>query len=362
MGKPYLTLTSKDATSLFRKSSQEWTLCLGAGVNKGILPDWSDLTLNMINKVFKFGWNKTEFENHNKNIGFSYDSWIQTCLNKQIQNGSAIESFHNLLENELYSDLLAKADGDGLKELMQRFLNKPMMKKNETKKIVRFFEKNYTGTTLLQIVDALIVDTAKYQLPGSIITFNADPLLYSLLIAYNQEKYATLAHPKATEPFKPILKSYHTWGQKIPIFHLHGSIFPDLVVAGSKKKKSKDGRDNLIFLESSYTKVAGSMFTWAQTNFLYHALNTKMLFFGISMIDPNIRKWLNWTSQNINAELTTYKDDDTIANRHIWLKPKPVDSKLQDFYQSSLQHLGVKMGWIDNYSQVGAAMLNLMKL
>lgn len=362
MGKPYLTLTNKDASGLFQKSAQEWTLCIGAGVNKDILPDWSDLTLNMVNKIFKFGWTKNEFEISNKKIGFSYDSWIQACLNKQIQSGSSLKAFHNLLESELYEDLLNKAEGDGIKELIQRFLNKPLMKKSENKKIIRFFDKQFSGTTLLQIVEVLISDPQKYKMPGSIITFNADPLLYSLLIVYHQEKYATPDRPKATEPFKPILKSYHTWGQKIPIFHLHGSIFPDLISTTSTTKKSKDGRENLIFLESSYTKVAGSMFTWAQTNFLYHALNTKMLFFGISMIDPNIRKWLNWTSANINADLSSYHNDETIANRHIWLKPRPTDTKLQDFYQSSLQHLGVKMGWIDNYNQVGDALLNLMKL
>ncbi|MDP1843250.1 MAG: SIR2 family protein [Sediminibacterium sp.] len=362
MRKTYLTPINKDSTSHFQKSAQEWTFCLGAGLNKGILPDWSDLTLSMINKVFMFGWTKTEFDDHNKKIGFSYDSWIQACLNKQIQNGYNIESFHSLLENELYGELLSKADSQGVKELVQRFLNKPMMKKNENKKIIRFFEMNYSGTTILQVVDALISDPKKYKHPGSIITFNADPLLYSLLTVYYQEKYATKTHPKTTGPFKAILKSFNTWGDKIPIFHLHGSIFPTMVSSPSIKAKSNDGRENLIFLESSYTKVAGSMFTWAQTNFLYHALNTKMLFFGMSMVDSNIRKWLNWTSEHINSDLTSFHSDDTIYNRHIWLKVKPSDTQLQEFYQSSLQHLGVKMGWIDNYSQVQMALLNLMTI
>ncbi len=123
-----------------------------------------------------------------------------------------------------------------------------------------------------------------------------------------------------------------------------------------------DGRENLIFLESSYTKVAGSMFTWAQTNFLYHALNTKMIFLGLSMSDPNIRKWLNWTAENVNADLTLYQSIDISSNKHIWLKPKPADKETQEFLENSLRHLGVKMGWIDNYSQIKEALLNVMTL
>ena len=261
MGKPFLTLTKKDSKHLLQKYAQQWTLCLGAGINKGILPDWSDLTLNVINKVYKFGWNKATFENHNKSIGFSYDGWIQACLNKHIADGHKIEAFHSILENEIYGDLLLKANADGLKETMLKFLNKPQMKDAAYKKITSFFEKHYSDKTLMQLVEVLTSNPKNYKLPGSIITFNADTLLYSLLIAYNQQKYATLKKPRATEPYKLVLKSYHSWGHKIPIFHLHGSLFPDLPISKGKKAKSLDGRENLIFLESSYTKVAGSMFT-----------------------------------------------------------------------------------------------------
>lgn len=359
MGKPYLTLTTKDSASLLNRNAQEWTLCLGAGINKGILPDWSDLTLNLVNQVFKFSWTKVDFEAKSKSVGFSYDGWIQACLNKHISNGQTVDEFLKILEDEIYGKLLAKASIDGIENLIRRFLNKPQMKNAENKKIRFFFEKHFSDTTLMHLVDVLTSDPKKYKLPGSIITLNADTLLYSLLTLYNQEKFATRKRPRETELYKNILRSYHSWGQKIPIFHIHGSIFPELPTH-TKASKANDGRENLIFLETSYTKVAGSMFTWAQTNFLYYALNTKIIFFGLSMSDPNIRKWLNWTSENVNAGLKSYLNDEISANKHIWLKPKPTDPKVQDFLQNSLQHLGVKMGWVDNYDQVRQALLNIM--
>jgi len=359
MGQKHLNLIHKDSKQLLQKHLQDWTLCLGAGINKGILPDWSDLTLNVINKVFKFAWDKPTFEINNKSIGFSYDGWIQACLNKHLADGHKIDSFHKILENEIYGDLLIEADSAGIKDLMISFLNKPQMQRKPQKKITSFFEKRYSDTTLMQIVDVLTSDPSKYKLPDSIITFNADTLLYSLLIAYNEEKYATLKIPKAFEPYKLILKSYHSWGQKTPIFHLHGSLFPEQIVTKSTKVKKQDGRDNLIFLESSYTKVAGSMFTWAQTNFLFYALNSKIVFLGLSMSDPNIRKWLNWTAEHINAELTSYKKADITSNKHIWIKPKPSSTDTQEFLQNSLTHLGVKLGWIENYGQVKSALLHM---
>ena len=247
-----------------------------------------------------------------------------------------------------------------IKDLIITFLNKPQMKRPPQKRVTDFFEKNYSETTLMQLVDVLTSDPEHYKLPDKIITFNADTLLYSLLVAYNELKYSTFKNPKAAEPYKLILKSYHSWGNKIPILHLHGSIYPELILPITKRPKKQDGRDNLIFLESSYTKVAGSMYTWAQTNFLYCALNTKIIFLGLSMSDPNIRKWLNWINENVNADLTSYQKTDINSNKHIWLKPKPSSKETQVFLQNSLTHLGVKMGWIDNYTQVKSSLLNIM--
>jgi len=360
MGKQYLSLLTKDCNRLLQKKSQDWTLCLGAGINKNILPDWSDLTLNVINTVFKFGWDKAAFEKNNKSIGFSYDSWIQACLNRHIADGFKIEKFHKILENEIYKDLFLQAEKDGIKSLLKEFLCNPKLGKNHRKKIISFFERHYLNTTLMQIVDVLTNNPNDYKLPGSIISFNADTLLYSLLMVYNDEKYSSLKTIHAKEPYKMMLKSYHDWGDKIPIFHLHGSLFPEVPVKKGKTQK-QDGRDNLIFLESSYSKVAGSMFTWAQTNFLYYALNTKIIFLGLSMSDPNIRKWLNWTAENINADLSSYKKTDIKSTQHIWLKPRPCNKNIQSFLQDSLAHLGVKMGWIDNYDQVKDSLLNIMK-
>jgi hypothetical protein len=65
-------------------TNQNWVLCLGAGVCRGILPDWYNLTLKLVNVVFKKSWTNVEFKEVSNEVGFSLDSWIQGCFNKLI--------------------------------------------------------------------------------------------------------------------------------------------------------------------------------------------------------------------------------------------------------------------------------------
>jgi len=65
---------------------------------------------------------------------------------------------------------------------------------------------------------------------------------------------------------------------------------------------------------------------------------------------------LNWTTENINADLTTLHSSTITTGRHIWVKPKPKSKDEQIFLQSSLNHLGVKMGWVDGYNEIKSAL------
>lgn len=92
-----------------------WTLCLGAGICIGILPNWSDLTFNIIKSTFGNEMTREEFDKFHKDTGFSLDSLMQSCYNKLISQGKSIEEFNNLLEKNLYKELLEKAEKKILK-------------------------------------------------------------------------------------------------------------------------------------------------------------------------------------------------------------------------------------------------------
>lgn len=125
-------------------TNQNWILCLGAGICNGILPDWNELTLRLVNSTFQTNWTKEEFKENTKNVGFSLDSWIQGCFNKFKSEGKSIGEFNKLLEDCLYSDLLALAEKSNLKdELILMFESPKKIKQKKVYELCDFFEKNY---------------------------------------------------------------------------------------------------------------------------------------------------------------------------------------------------------------------------
>lgn len=354
-----IDLTEKKFDNYLRQfPNTSWILCVGAGICKGILPDWFDLTLNLINQTYGKKWDKIEFKKISDEVGFSLDSWIQGCYNKLISQGKTVEDFNRILEDALYHDLLVEADKNGIKDSLIEFFESPKkINKKHLLKLYDFFETNYSGTTLIQIVKAFVYKENKAKLPSAIITLNADSLLHSLIILYSiKNKFECTGqfnNPK--EPFRKVTRTFQTWGDSIPIFHLHGSLSPS-----NSKKKVKDSRDSLIFLESSYSNVASNMYSWAQTNFLYSAQNYKMVFLGLSMSDPNIRRWLSWTNQTYIEELSAETNGQAQSLPHLWIRTKVSNDDIQDFMDLSLRHMGVKIGLIDSWGKIEEILKKIM--
>lgn len=338
-------------------TNQNWILCLGAGICRGILPDWLELTLNLANSTFEKKWTKDEFKEITSEVGFSLDSWIQGCFNKLQSQGKSIEEFNKELESSLYKELLDKAEKVNLKkELILLFEYPKRIKQKKVFELCDFFETNYSKTSLLQIVKALLNEDEKTKLPSAIITFNGDSLLHSLIVLFNIKKQfkKTGIYNQPKELFRKVTRTYQSWSDSIPIFHLHGSISP------STDYINRDSRDSLIFLENSYNNVASRMHSWAQSTFLYSSQNSKLVFFGLSMSDPNIRRWLSWTNQAYTEELNTVTDGKGISLPHLWIKTKASSDDIQEFMDISLRHMGVKIGIIENYSMVEEMFTKIM--
>ncbi|MEH6765375.1 MAG: SIR2 family protein [Aequorivita antarctica] len=341
-------------------NNNPWTLVLGAGICKNILPDWMDLTLNVVNEVFEFSWDWKHFKTKSDEVGFSLDSWLQAALNKFIQEGKSVDDFNILLEKHLYGGLITKAETYGIGDAIKMMMHNPhWLKQQELFKIIDFFETEFPNCTLLQLVETLLDSDPKLYRPESIITFNADPLLHSLLVIYgvknNYEKTGDYQFP--IEDYVRVTRPFESGDKKIPILHLHGAIYPQLPTT---RKLKTDSRDNLIFSETSYTKTAGIMNSWAQNVFSYKSTHNRMVFIGLSMSDPNIRRWLSWSTENINAQLEIFTGKIHYVINNLWIKPKSKDNELNDFYSASLVHLSTKPGWIDDWGDVKKGLLNLM--
>lgn len=362
MAKRGIDLTHKNNKGYLH--SNPWTLVVGAGICNEILPTWFELTRRIFNVCFKENLEQANFKHFLDKSSFSLDSLIQASLNQHLKEGGNNESFSEILQEQLYIDLLLNADKYGLKKtIIKLFYSTKSFNKEEVISVCDFFDKEYRTSTILKLVKILIESPKGTRLPESIITFNADSLLYALLILYNIKlNYdKTGIYKQVEKPYKQVIRPFEFWGDKIPIFHLHGAISPNNPDAYTKRKvKLRDGRNNLIFWESTYTKISGTMFSWAQTNFLYNSLSTSCVFLGLSMSDPNIRKWLSWTSENLNLQIEEFTGDQVNILKHLWIKPIPEEIYEKDFFEASLNHLSVKIGWIPSWNEFEDCFINIL--
>lgn len=344
--------------------SNPWTLVVGAGICQGILPNWFDLTRKIFNKCFRENLDEKQFKVFIDKSSFSLDSVIQSSLNQHLKIKGTINSFSEILQEELYFDLLENARKNNVEEpIIKMFYSTKSFTEEEVFKVCDFFDNNYGNSTVVKLVKVLIEKHSTTRLPQSIITFNADSLLYALLTIYNiKDNYdKTGVYKRVEKEYSQVVRPFEIWGDKIPIFHLHGAISPTNPDKYTKRDvKLRDGRNNLVFWESTYTKIAGSMFSWAQTNFLYNSLSTSFVFLGMSMSDPNIRKWLSWSTENLNLQIEEFTGNKVTLLKHLWIRPLPTEKFEKDFYESSLSHLSVKIGWIPSWGELENGLKNIL--
>jgi hypothetical protein len=182
--------------------SGSWTLCIGAGISTGIVPAWNELTRRVVNSVFSTSYTVEEFDLLVSKNGWGLDGWIQAAANEFINTGKELSEFHELLEHSLYSDLIKKANTNNVKKEVGVALNDPRnISKESVFKVCEFFENNYANTSLLSVTKSLIkAIKSPEKLPTSIITFNADTLLHTLIELFQRREHyyepAPHSHPK----------------------------------------------------------------------------------------------------------------------------------------------------------------------
>lgn len=345
--------------------SGNWVLCIGAGASKDLVPTWEELTRRLINQVLNSHYSSAEFKSLISKSGWGLDAWIQAAANIFIQNGNELSAFNNILEECLYGDLISLADKHGIKDQLIIALNDP---RNITKEnvlcICTFFESNFPNSTLISLAKVLIFNhKRKHKLPKAILTFNADTLLHSIIeLLQRRDHYlGPLPHSHPEYFYKTILRSAGGLpNHKIPIIHCHGAIKPRTQISGPHRY---DSRDRLIFLEEEYLKIVTSTSSWPETIFMFYAQSTKMVFVGLSMADPNIRRWMSIAHQTNMNDLRVISNTEKIVlkkAKHLWLTTMSEDDKFDTLKESSLRHLGVRPAWLHSWSDLEKGMLNIL--
>jgi len=346
-------------------ATSAWSLCVGAGVSFGLVPTWQELTRRVLNEAFGTTYDDTAFEGLIKSTRWSLDALLQGAANKLVLLGRPDESFGEILEAGLYSDLLEQANTAGLKNCLSDALNNPRwLRKDEVVRLTDYFERTYGGSTLVNLSRSLAESKEARKGPMAIINFNADTLLFALLdlflIRAHAGKIGKWEHPSFS--FVRTLRGIDGLpSEATPIFHCHGAVAPS-PSGRLKKAKRRDSREHLVFTEADYLSIAGNVATWAQSLFLFHAQSSRLLIVGHSLSDPNIRKWLAWSLSSSLEEMASVSSAKEFTARHIWLARRPKDVMQRQIQEISLLHLGVRVCWVDDWEQIGGVFENLLAL
>ncbi|MQM38896.1 hypothetical protein KBTX_02917 [wastewater metagenome] len=339
-------------------SPSAWTLCLGAGISKGIAPEWSELARVVVAESFDVDLDDEAFDELVETSGWTLDSWIQAAANEYLLKGKSADSFNDLIESCLYSKIRSKAKGLGIEKHLTKVLNSPKREpKDRVIEVCDLIETEFPASSLVQTAGFLLAAARAGRAPKAVLTFNADTFLETYLdLRLRRDHYrgpGPHGHPEY--PYVQVMRPSSNVGNKIPIIHCHGCVTPEWKSGSSPR----DSRDRLVFLEQEYLAIANSGGSWAETVFQFHAQSSRMVFSGLSMSDANIRRWMGVSKIECSKDRKIFGYTERPNPDHIWMKPKPKDARFERLFLSSLHHLGVRPAWIRSWEGLEDGLGNL---
>ncbi len=349
MAKKGLDISTIQAVLKDVQTNLGWSLCIGAGTSVPILPDWFSLVERLIKNNCR-PEDKIDIDVY-KGMGFSADAMIQAVRNRLHVSD---DEFIYLLSEEVYAPIREKITLTEWKSFIK--IHEAFMLSSITDKEWKDFETikdNLLIDTSANLLAEVVVEgIRKEQAPKAILTFNGEAIFLTLLNYYywmdradNKNKFDRIVNGIS---YKQI--------DRIPYIHCHGV----LPINGAKPRKGRKANEKLVFLEESYLQLANSPMSWQAINFIENCMQSKMVFVGVSLSDPNMRRWLSWIHNNKVQELKSNGITYIESTEHFWINKKPKSEVEKIWIEESVAHLGVRLVWIDEWNQVGMALKKML--
>ena len=331
-----------------------WALCIGAGASLPLFPDWYTLAAKLANEFCEYG-NVKQKDMHQ--LEFSPDALIQ-----MVKNTTTISDheFSMKMSRILYETL------------------KKQIEPNEWDAIVDILESNHFGKCAAdrweifkKYRETLFVRTSSYGLakavlkaidnniaPKSILSFNAEPLLLALLNSFIIEYKTDEIHTTPKEVFSKVTTSLSNQNDnRIPYVFCHG-----LLPVSENANIFSCSIDKLVFLEEEYLQLANTSFSWQANAFLSTCLSQHVIFVGTSLTDQNMRRWLSWIQSNRITEMKQYGLCVEDSTQHYWIRKIPDDPQHIPWIEAAVAHLGIRLIWLNEWSEVSIALEKLLGL
>lgn len=336
------------------KDVEEWSLCIGAGTSSPLIPDWYSLVDTMISKYCEEK-DRIPIDTY-KEMGFGADAMIQAVRN---HIGGTDEEFAKKLSNEVYLPIksaLSKDEWNTFTKVHESVGFTGISKEN-WEQFGKIKDKLFSDTSANLLAKPVAHAIHQGIEPKSILTFNGEAIFLSLLKYYYCLESGNVYTDKSK--FDRIVNGINaTHSSRIPYVHCHG-ILP---ISGMKVRKGNKADEKLVFTEERYLKLANSPMSWQALQFIENCMNSKMVFVGVSLTDANMRRWLGWIHSNKMAEFAENGIACKDSTEHFWIKKKPRTGTEKIWIEESVAHLGVRLIWIDEYSQTGAVLEKMLGL
>jgi hypothetical protein len=146
---------------------------------------------------------------------------------------------------------------------------------------------------------------------------------------------------------------------RVPYIFCHGL----LPVPGAQLTRPyMPSLDKLVFAEASYLKLANLSFSWQSSAFLDVCGFWRTVFVGVSLSDPNMRRWLGWLHSNRTSELRESGGYEGASTYHLWIRKAPSDEDEKRWIESTVAHLGVRLVWVREWTEAGDALAKMLGL
>jgi len=230
---------------------KQLVLFLGAGVSMSYgIPTWKDLVLEML-------FDQTQHARRMENLWPQYRRAVASWLADYFEYNPVI---------------LARIIEDDIRELAKKKM--PSQKGDAFLRNLRqhlyaayaAYRPNEQQTTLTAVADLIKQSEGRIQ---AVVTFNFDDLLEAELRARYIDFVSVFTDARQPQG-------------RLPIIHPHGYI--------PRRGPLTEG---VIFTERHYHELMESVFHWSLTEIVNHLRHHTVLFLGLSMSDPNIRRLLD---------------------------------------------------------------------
>jgi hypothetical protein len=326
-------------------NKENWALCIGAGSSVPIFPNWYDL----IKEMFVNSTMNISNENLFKELAkiYSLDSILQSIYSNSNLDEDKLS---DLLSLNLYKNLKSLLNQNEWNVLRKVFI--AIAPDDISPKVWKTFHdivnRHFLNTSTYRIAKFIQKSIEEDFPPSAILSFNAEPFLYCM-INYFSWLYSNRNGTSLNKPLDPITRGISQKTKKrIHYYFCHGT----LKIPETQQKKEFVSTEKLVFLENDYLVLANNAYSWQASSFIDICANQRVFFIGLSLTDPNIRRWLSWIQKNREQEIENTFGNSNFTTHHYWINKKPKDKDLMPWIEANVSHLGIRLIWINEWENL----------